>query len=65
MNKSTISSVNFKGKKTPVRVDFNVPLDSARHITDDRRIGESLPTVSHIIDNGGPDRYKVNEGMTA
>lgn len=53
MNKLTIASVNFKGKKTLVRVDFNVPLDSGQHITDDRRIVESLPTINHIINNGG------------
>ena len=53
MNKLTISNVNFRGRKTLIRVDFNVPLDSGQHITDDRRIVESLPTINHIINNGG------------
>lgn len=43
----------IKGKKVLVRVDFNVPLDGERNITDDKRIRESLPTVKAIIENGG------------
>lgn len=43
----------IKGKKVLVRVDFNVPLDGERNITDDKRIRESLPTVNAIIENGG------------
>jgi len=36
-----------------VRVDFNVPLDENRNITDDTRIRMALPTLNHILDNGG------------
>lgn len=43
----------IKGKRILVRVDFNVPLDGERNITDDKRIRESLPTVNAIIENGG------------
>jgi phosphoglycerate kinase len=53
VNKLTIAEINFKGKKTLVRVDFNVPLDKNLKITDDRRIAESLPTIKKLIADGG------------
>jgi len=53
MNKLTVSSINFKGKKTLVRVDFNVPLDNKQNITDERRIVASLPTIKKIMGDGG------------
>ncbi|SYZ73950.1 phosphoglycerate kinase [Candidatus Zixiibacteriota bacterium] len=53
MNKLSIARINFKGKRTLVRVDFNVPLDKSLHITDDRRIVESLPTIKKIMGDGG------------
>ena len=34
-------------------MDYNVPLDPAGHITDDTRIRATLPTINHILDNGG------------
>lgn len=43
----------IKGKKVLVRVDFNVPLDADRNITDFKRIVESVPTINVIIKNGG------------
>ena len=49
----TISNYNFAGKKAIVRVDFNVPLDENGKITDDTRIRGALPTLKHILDNGG------------
>jgi phosphoglycerate kinase len=53
MKKLSVSALNFKGKRTLVRVDFNVPLDKSLNITDDRRIVESLPTIKKIISDGG------------
>lgn len=47
-----ICDVNFKGKKVLIRVDFNVPLNHNRQITDDTRIVESLPTIKKVLDDG-------------
>ncbi len=49
----TIDKFDFAGKKAIVRVDFNVPLDENGKITDDTRIRGALPTLKHILDNGG------------
>lgn len=43
----------IKDKNVLVRVDFNVPLDEHRNITDVKRIVESVPTIKAIINNGG------------
>jgi phosphoglycerate kinase len=52
MNKLTIDDINFSGKRTLVRVDFNVPMKNGV-ITDDTRIVESLPTIKKILADGG------------
>ncbi len=49
----TIDEFNFKGKKTLIRVDYNVPLDMNLNITDDKRIIESMPTIKKILSDGG------------
>ena len=45
--------INFNGRKALIRVDFNVPLDKQYKITDDTRIREALPTIQHILKEGG------------
>lgn len=49
----TIKDIDFSGQRVFVRVDFNVPLDKNQNITDDTRIRAVLPTLRHILDNGG------------
>jgi len=49
----TVNDINFKGKKALIRVDFNVPLDKAFHVTDDNRIRATIPTLKKILDDGG------------
>lgn len=53
MPKRTIESMAVSGRRVLIRTDFNVPLDEKQHITDDRRIRESLPTIRHVVDGGG------------
>ena len=48
-----INENKIKGKNILVRVDFNVPLDESRNITDPKRITESLPTINAITKAGG------------
>ena len=52
-NKKTIEDLEIQGKKVLVRCDFNVPMDEGKNITDDIRIRSALPTIEHILDNGG------------
>ena len=48
-----INDYKFAGKKAIVRVDFNVPLNENGQITDDTRIRGALPTLKHILEEGG------------
>src|ERR1041385_2158852 len=56
MAKLTVKDLNVSGKRVFVRVDYNVPLeekDGQMVITDATRIVETLPTLTHLIQQGG------------
>ena len=53
MQKKSLSDISTQGKRVLMRVDFNVPLDENKRITDDKRIVESLPSIKKILENGG------------
>jgi phosphoglycerate kinase len=48
-----LSDQTIAGARILVRVDFNVPLDSERKITDDTRIERALPTLIYLLERGG------------
>ncbi|MEZ6110227.1 MAG: phosphoglycerate kinase [Pirellulaceae bacterium] len=53
MAKKTIADVDVQGKVVFMRVDFNVPLNDERQITDDRRIRMALPSIESVLSRGG------------
>jgi phosphoglycerate kinase len=48
-----LHDINFDNKKVLIRADLNVPLNEQREITDANRITEFLPTLQHILAQGG------------
>ena len=49
----TVNDFNFAGKKALVRVDFNVPQDENKNVTDNTRIVAVKPTIDKILNEGG------------
>lgn len=52
MEKLTVEDIEIKGRKIIVRVDFNVPIEHGK-VVSDIRIKASLPTIEYIIGQGG------------
>jgi phosphoglycerate kinase len=52
-NMNQIDDYQFKGKRVLIRVDFNVPLNENREITDDTRIVTAIPTIQKVLTDGG------------
>jgi phosphoglycerate kinase len=48
----TLDQMELAGKKVLTRVDLNVPI-TGKKISDNTRIKKIIPTLSHIIKNGG------------
>ena len=52
MNKKSVRDLDLQGKRVLVRVDFNVPVKDGK-VTDDTRIQRALPTIRHLLSEGG------------
>ena len=49
----TLDTANFSNKKVLIRVDFNVPLDENKRVTDHTRIKAAKPTIDKVLAEGG------------
>lgn len=47
----SVKDLDVKGKRVLLRVDYNVPMEKGV-VTDDTRVRGSLPTLTHLIQNG-------------
>ncbi|CAK0818435.1 unnamed protein product [Prorocentrum cordatum] len=52
LKKQSLSSLDVKGKRVLMRVDFNVPQDKSGAITNTQRIVGAMPSIKLALDNG-------------
>ena len=67
----SVKDMDLAGKRVLVRVDYNLPMDDNRQITDDNRIRATLPLIKYLLEKkariilashmGRPDGKKVSE----
>ncbi len=50
---TTLDQIEFNNKKVIIRVDFNVPLDEDKQVTDATRILAAKPSIDAILAGGG------------
>lgn len=48
-----LDTANIDGRRALVRVDFNVPVNDKKEVTDARRIIGAAPSINYILENGG------------
>ncbi len=53
MAKKSLTDVDVAGKNVLMRVDFNVPLDDNKNVTNDKRIVAALPSINHVLQANG------------
>jgi len=49
----TLDSLDCRDRRVLIRADLDVPLSGTRTILDDTRIRAALPTVHHVLEQGG------------
>jgi len=52
MAKKMLTDLQVAGKKVLMRVDFNVPMKDGK-ITNDNRIAAAVPSIKHVLEQGG------------